>query len=494
MFLELTPEHEASRAAAREAVLAAKAMLAAVTGASLLSREAFITICVEASLEFLRGRWREKSSARNDKSDDDGRRKSRASFSPNTDAKRSNGNKFAHHHQQRQHRQSGRSSGNGNHTAQMRRQRDASVRCREDEHEKQPPQHRRSSPFDEGELRRLRELVEAEYGAFRREGGAGQGEAATAQFTALPPAKLEAAAIIRQALHDPYRRGAISRQQYSVIVLAVMEKLFPDLATATSDDAVPPGGREHSGSGSGLRGETLEEEEEVLVDPPQEPHAALRPDVVELTLQLTQRALQHYLLFDRNGHETEVVVEDAEEAGGASRGRWVANDVSPLPRNPYAPVTPQAGRQHSTPESVSFPAQFDDAFEEQVEKLRQLLEKKYALDLSGTCAGASRRSGPASGGVDARRAPNSASNAATSATAAAVGAGSPSLCGGGCATEGAATAREKREKLLTEALRCQRELYQTHTRLSGIMRELYKAEHPGSDPHRLCVGIATEEE
>ncbi|ESL07431.1 hypothetical protein TRSC58_04879 [Trypanosoma rangeli SC58] len=487
---------------AREAVLAAKAMLAALPGASLLSREAFITICVNASLAFLRKRGWQRSSNKGDKRecDGDGRRKPHASLSPHTDVTPSKGNNFTHHHnyhQPLQHCRSNSGSGNKNHAAQLGLRHGTSGRCSVDGQEKEPPQHQWASPFSEGELRRLRELVEREYAALHRDIAAGPSDVVTTQFTALPPAKQEAATIIRQALHDPYHRGAISRHQYSVIVLVVMEKLFPDLVNVTSD-ATPPGSRSPSGSSSrncgggassnNVRGNVVKgamveegEEEDVFVDPPQDPHAALRPDVVELTMQLTEQALQHYILPNHNAHEAKLVVEDVAETGEVRRGRWVTSDLSPPPRDPYDPVTAQAGGHDGTLTPVIFSARCDGAFEEQVEKLRQLLEKKYALDLSGTRAGSSQRGGCASGDDAAKRTTNAKSNAATSVAAAANARGQ-TLCGGGCTAEGPVAAREKREELLTEALRCQKELYRTHARLSEIMQDLCEAERFSSDP------------
>ncbi|RNF03549.1 hypothetical protein TraAM80_05607 [Trypanosoma rangeli] len=487
---------------AREAVLTTKAMLAAVPGASLLSREAFITICVKASLAFLQKRGWQRSSNKGGKrdGDGDGRRKPRALLSPHTDVTQSKGNNFTHHHsyhQPPQHCRSNSGGGNKNNAAQLRPRHGTSGRWSVDEQEKEPPQHRWRSPFSEGELRRLRELVEREYAALHRDIAAVPGDVVTTQFTALPPAKQEAVTIIRQALQDPYRRGAISRHHYSAIVLAVMETLFPDLVSVTSDSTLPGSrspSRSSSRNGGGgassnnVRGNVVKgamvegvEEEEVFVDPPQDPHAALRPDVVELTMHLTERALQHYILSNHNAHQSRVVEEDVAETGEVCRGRWVTNDVSPLPRDPYDPVTSQAVGQDGTPTPVVFSPQFDDAFEEQVEKLRQLLEKKYALGLSDTCAGSSRRSGCASGDDAAKRTTNVKSNAATDGSAAANARGQ-TLCGGGRTAEVPVAAREKREELLAEALRCQKELYRTHARLSEIMQDLCETEHFSSDP------------
>ncbi|KAF5221187.1 hypothetical protein ECC02_005755 [Trypanosoma cruzi] len=487
MLVELTPEKEASRVEAREAVLAAKTMLAAVSGASLLSREAFINICVEASLAFLREKRRQKSNG-----DRDNRLKPNASLSPHSDVRRSSGKKSYHHH-----RRGGSSDDKRNHAAKMKRRHDASVIYRKYEQdergEEQKKENQQLSQFSEEELGRLRELVEREYGASRHEDAVGTGVVVPAQFTALPPAKLEAATIIRQVLEDPYRRGAISRQQYAVIVLAVMEKLFPDLVTVTNDAMVSyhkSHSRNRSSSGSSVahdrtveendvqNGEEIfmEEEEMFILDPPQELHAALRPDVAELTRQLTERALQHYLQPDNNAHERQLV------GGEGCRGGCVINDVSPLPRNPYGANKPQDFYQDSASTSMSFSVQFDDAFEEQVEKLCQLLEKKYALDLSSARAANIHQRVSESRDHASKEANNKTGKTDCMFT---VNAGSPSSCDGDCTGEAsaaaAAAARERREELLTAALHYQEELYQTQTRLRGIMQELYETEHSKND-------------
>ncbi|KAF8280886.1 hypothetical protein TcG_05621 [Trypanosoma cruzi] len=487
MLVELTPEKEASRVEAREAVLAAKKMLAAVSGASLLSREAFINICVEASLAFLREKRRQKSNG-----DNGNRLKPDTSLSPHSDVKRSSGKKSYH-----RHRGGGSSGEKRNHAAKMKRRHDASVIYRKYEQdergEEQKKENQQLSQFSEEELGRLRELVEREYGVSRHEDAVGTGVVVPAQFTALPPAKLEAATIIRQVLEDPYRRGAISRQQYAVIVLAVMEKLFPDLVTVTNDTMMSyhkSHSRNRSSSGSSVahdrtveendvqNGEEIfmEEEEMFILDPPQELHAALRPDVAELTRQLTERALQHYLQPDNNAHERELVGGDE-----GCRVGCVINDVSPLPRNPYGAKKPQDFYQDSASTSMSFSVQFDDAFEEQVEKLCQLLEKKYALDLSSARAAnihqrVSESRDNASKGANNKTGKNDCMFK--------VNAESPSSCDGDCTGEAftaAAAARERREELLTAALHYQEELYQTQTRLRGIMQELYETEHLKSD-------------
>ncbi|EKF39709.1 hypothetical protein MOQ_000057 [Trypanosoma cruzi marinkellei] len=495
MLAELTPEKEASRVEAREAVLAAKKMLATVAGASLLSREAFINICVEASLSFLREKKRQKSNG-----DHDSRLKPNTSFSPHSDVKRSSGKKSRHHH-----RGGGSSDDKRNHTAKMKRRHDASGIYRkyeqDDRGEGQKKENPQLSQFSEEELGRLRELVEREYTLLRHEDAVGTGVVVPAQFSALPPAKLEAATIIRQVLEDPYRRGAISRQQYAVIVLAVMEKLFPDLVTVTNDamvsyhkslsrnrsssdnsvvhDRIVEENDVQNGEEGFMEEEEEEEEEEemFILDPPQELHTALRPDVAELTRQLTERALQHYLQPDNNTHGRQMV------EGEGCRGGCVINDVSPLPRNPYGTNKPQDFYQDSTSTSMSVSVQFDDAFEEQVEKLCQLLEKKYALDLSSARATTLHPRGTESRDNISRGAVNNKKS--KSGCMLTVNAGSPSSCDDECTGETAAAAaatRERREELLTAALHYQEELYQTQTRLRGIMQELYETEHSKSDP------------
>ncbi|KEG09650.1 hypothetical protein DQ04_04871030 [Trypanosoma grayi] len=404
---------------ARDCVLEAKAMLSAMPGASLLSRDGFIAICVEAATAFLRKRGSSRSS--------NGLHRHSTTPPCSAEAGNTNNNRNRETASPPSVSYSSRNdSANKNMKHLSNSPVGASVSC-----DRSPREA--SVPLGEKDLRRLRELVEREYRRRCSKGGVRLSDADTARFSNVPPAKLEAARLIKRVLDEPYHRGELSRQKYSVIVLSVLEKLFPDPVSVKTNMTENNTSNSSRGAVNSSDGFVLDEK--MMVDPPQDLQASLRPDVTALTERLTERALQHFL----GSHNTTNNNNNHIYNDGEDNDHGLIQGMSPLPRKPHEPSPTQIVFNDSAALSSSASVHFDDAFELQVERLRQVLEEKYALDLSGARASSSRP-----GRHDSED----------------------------------ALARKKRDELLAEARLCQEELHNAQERLGSIMQELRVAERP----------------